>query len=72
MSRKPTLSQWLTVAEVAEVLGVSPCRVNQFLLAGRLRGEKFGAVWAIARAECDRFAKLPRPVGNPNLKKRKR
>jgi excisionase family DNA binding protein len=36
-----------TVRDAAEVLGVSPSRVRQLVLAGTLPAEKFGPVLAI-------------------------
>lgn len=68
---KATSPQWLTVRDASELLGVTGARVRQFLSAGRLRGHKFGSAWAIDRVECERFAAQARPVGNPNLKKKK-
>jgi len=57
---------YLSVQEVAEVLGVSERRVLQFREEGRLRGSRrFGKSWAIQRSEVERFSKEPRSPGRP-------
>ena len=57
----------LTVAEVAERLGVTDVRVKQLLRKGRLSGVKSGfgsngGVWWLDEAEVERFAATPRPT----------
>ena len=42
------LKGYLSVQETASKWGVSVCRVNQYVLAGRIPGcERFGHAWAI-------------------------
>jgi len=56
-----------TVAQAAAVLGVSPGRVRQFILAGRLPAGKFGRDLALPARAVDAFAQVPRRPGNPSL-----
>lgn len=60
-------SNWLTVAEAAQLLGVTDSRVRQLLISGELPGEKFGSTWAIKKADVTRFSKIERKPGNPNF-----
>lgn len=69
MKRLP-FGDCMTVAEAAEILGVSGIRVTVFCTEGRLEGAfKFGPVWAIPRKTVAKFAKIERPaaghVANP-------
>lgn len=63
----------ITVVEAAEILGVTPGRVHQFLLDGRLRvARRLGRVGGtglilLRRAEVERFGRRPRPPGNPTF-----
>ncbi len=59
----------LSVPQVAKFLGMSGGRVRQLLLdpLSGLKGFKIGANWAVSKKEVERFSKLDRPVGNPNL-----
>jgi excisionase family DNA binding protein len=41
--------------ELAKLGGVNPSRIRQLLLAGRLKGEKFGRDWRIPRVEAERW-----------------
>ena len=58
----------LTVKEAAERLGVTPGRVRQFIVEGRLKGEKVGNVWVFTEDEIARFSEEPRRPG-PKKKK---
>lgn len=56
----------LSVEQVAKVLGVSPRRVRALIHAGRIPATRIGVrTYAVARADAEAFAKLPRPVGRP-------
>lgn len=55
----------LTVPEVAEKMGLSVRRVQQFVQSGRLKAKKIGRQWFIQRSEYLIFASRPRPVGRP-------
>jgi hypothetical protein len=59
----------LSVPQVAKRLRITGGRVRQLLLdpTSGLKGFKIGANWAVSKKEVERFAKLDRPVGNPNL-----
>lgn len=60
--------KYLNTALAAKRLGLAESTVKRYCQQGRL-GEKHGRNWAIAPADCDRFAKIPRPVGNPGFGK---
>lgn len=61
-----------TVTETATVLGVSRSRVLQFLASKRLRGaRRKGPIWLIPVEAVRAFARLSRPVGNPNFRKKR-
>ncbi len=53
---------WMSTAQAAEALGVSPGRVRQLLLARQLPGRKLGREWLIRRADIRRFMALPHGV----------
>ncbi len=50
---------WMSTAQAADALGVSPGRVRQLLLAHQLQGRKLGREWLIRRADLQRFMALP-------------
>jgi len=58
-----------TTAEAAEQLGVSPGRVRQLILQGRLKATRFGRDLAILEKDLD--AVRDRAVGRPAAKKEK-
>ncbi len=53
----------LTVAQVADKLGITPMRVRQWIEAGRMKATKFGKAWMIAPRDAVRPVKLP--MGRP-------
>jgi len=56
----------LTTTEVAKVLGVSPGRVRQFVMLGRLKpARKYARLSLFDRRAVEKFAKIPRKTGNP-------
>ena len=57
-----------TVTEAAAVLGVSRCRVLQFLKEGRLSARRKGPIWLIPVAAVRKLAKIPREAGRPKVK----
>ncbi len=66
------LDGFYTTTQAADVLGVTDGRIRQFLLEGRLRGEKLPLgedeehhPWLIPKAELRRFQKVDRPTGRP-------
>lgn len=55
-----------TTKEAAQRLGLKTTgAVRQFILDGRLKGEKRGRDWWIEEEELERFSILPRKVGKP-------
>ncbi|MBT9153050.1 MAG: hypothetical protein DDT35_01277 [Firmicutes bacterium] len=62
---------FVTVAEAAEILGVTPGRVRQFVMTGRLlpaeRVGRFGAgLCLFRRHDVERFGRIPRLAGRPH------
>ena len=49
-----------TTAEAAKMLGVSPARVRQFVLAGRIKAQKLGRDLLITEKEINRFNRTDR------------
>lgn len=63
------MSDYITTAEAARELGVSPRRVLALLHAGRLRGEPVTArMWLIERASLE--GARHRPRGRPKNRKK--
>ncbi len=61
MKREP-----LTATQVAAKLGITPARVSQILLSGRMLGHKDRwGYWAIEPEEFERFRKLPQRKRGP-------
>jgi excisionase family DNA binding protein len=58
------MEKWLTTREAAGILGVSPGRVRQLALEGRLPFERFGQSLAFKRTDLKRFK--PRSSGRPS------
>lgn len=46
---------FLTTRQVAEIVGVTVPYIRQLLIAGRLKGDKWGRDWRIERRELDRW-----------------
>lgn len=62
-----------TAAEAGKILGVGSSRVRQLVGAGRMRGaRKRGPIWLFPRKNVEAFARIFRPTGNPNFKKKKK
>lgn len=59
------IGNYLTVAETADILGVSVMRVYQLVDEGRLTAERSGRQIYIARDVAVKFSKKPRAVGRP-------
>ena len=58
----------LSPEEAAIVVGVSTRRIHQFCKEGRL-GQRVGGVYVIPRKDAVKFAKKPRPTGQPGHRK---
>lgn len=64
------IGNYLTTEDVAEVLGVTPGRVRQFVVDGRLKPEKkIGQVLFFDAEKVAEFAEKPRNVGRPKSDK---
>jgi excisionase family DNA binding protein len=58
---------WLTVGEVAEILGCSTGRVRQHISRGRLQSRLFGHIRVIPRSEVEAFEPMTGPRGGRPL-----
>jgi len=64
-------AEFLTSKEAANILGVIPRRVLQFIKEGRLPATKIGRPWFIKRSDLEEFMRIERPSGNLSGKPRK-
>ena len=62
------IGEYLTTAEVADLLGVTTGRVRQFVKDKRLPGRSIGTMLMFHERDVRRFAKEPRPNGRPPKK----
>lgn len=62
---KLVLAGWLTVDEVAKMLRLTPRRVRDFLLKGRLSAMVIGRTWFIQRKDVLAFSGIKRKPGRP-------
>jgi excisionase family DNA binding protein len=51
----PIDKHWLSVADVASYMGVSPHVVTSMLRAGGVPAVKFGREWRVARADLESY-----------------
>ena len=66
MKDRETLTGSLyTTARVAELAGISPHRVRQFIRDGRLHAVKVGGKRIIDERSALAFLRVPRPTGRP-------
>jgi excisionase family DNA binding protein len=61
----------ITTREAAEMLGVSPVRVRQFIRQNRMAAEKFGRDHLLDRDEVERFKRQGRRSGPKGGRPRK-
>jgi excisionase family DNA binding protein len=66
------IGEYLSTAETAEAIGVSPGRVRQFAIQGRLAAKKIGTVLFFKTQDVKDFAKSKRLPGRPKMKKNRR
>ena len=63
------MSDTITTAAAADMLGVTHSYVCRLLRDGRIDGERIdtlrGPVWRVSRASVERYASSPRKVGKP-------
>lgn len=64
-----TLPDFLTIDQVARMLGINASGVRRYCRLGRLRAERAGPIWLIPRRDLEEFRQHPRPVGNPNFRR---
>jgi excisionase family DNA binding protein len=60
----------ISVKQAAEILGVSPRRVRQFIQEGRLKSSKVGGHHFLQELEVRKFAQIERRDGNPDWRKK--
>jgi excisionase family DNA binding protein len=51
------MEKLLSPEEVAEILGVSPKMVRDWLRAGRIKGIKLGRIWRVRESDLEAFIK---------------
>jgi hypothetical protein len=59
-----TLALYVSVAEAADLAGVSAERIRQLVATGKMRGEKKAGVWLVLRADAEQFVRIPN-MGRP-------
>ena len=59
------LAGWLTVKEVADLLKLTPRRIRDFLLSGRLPAMRLGRTWFVQRRDVLDFSRIERTPGRP-------
>jgi hypothetical protein len=60
----PVIEDHVTVTQAADILKLkSTGRVRQLLLAGILRGKKFGSYWMVERKSIEEYARSNRKPG---------
>jgi excisionase family DNA binding protein len=64
---------WITVADAAGMLGLTPRRVQDFIADGKLKATKMGGrLYLLLRPDVEAFAKVDRPRGRPPKKPAKK
>jgi hypothetical protein len=58
------LALYVSVADAAEIAGVSPERIRQLVASGQMGGEKKAGVWLVLKADAERFVRIPN-MGRP-------
>jgi excisionase family DNA binding protein len=53
----------ITTKQAASLLGLDETNVRVHCREGRIKAEKFGHIWMIAREDLDEFSKVPRRRG---------
>ena len=59
------LSDLITAAQAANILGLSKERVSQLCKQGRISAVKPGRDWVMSRQTVEAFGKIERPEGRP-------
>lgn len=62
----------MSLAQAAEVWGVTLVRARQFVQEGRIKATKVAGRWLIEEAEVKRFERVARPPGRPPADGRRR
>ena len=62
--------KFYTKKETAEILGVNPKTIERYLLAGKLKGAKFGKAWKISSDDIQAFYDAVKKETTKNLKER--
>lgn len=65
-----TMTGIFTPAEAAQYAGLCDRVIRRYCEQDRLPATRVGRTWAIRKTDLDKFLKTPRPVGNPNFRKR--
>lgn len=65
-----SIANMFSCTEAAAFLGLSPSVVRKYCDEGRLKADRVGRNWIISRKSLEHFRDKPRPVGNPNFRRR--
>lgn len=57
------MSELITAQQAAAMLGIDETLVRRYCRVGRIKADKFGRAWMIAREDVEEFAQVPRKVG---------
>ena len=63
------LKDFLSVAEAADLIGLSEGRIRQLMRSKRLKGKKFGNAWVISIASLKSYRTFPQKTPKKNLEK---
>ncbi|MBN1890585.1 MAG: helix-turn-helix domain-containing protein [Thermoflexales bacterium] len=62
-SKHVVLDEWITPAEAAEIIGVTPYQVRHLARTGTVEARKFGRAWMIKRDSVRAYAAQERHPG---------
>ncbi len=62
-SQHLVLDEWITPAEAAEIIGVTPYQVRHLARVGIVEARKFGRAWMIKRESAQTYAAQERHPG---------
>ncbi len=59
------LTQYVTTAQAAKMMGVWPEHVNHLLIAGKIKGQKFGPTWMVFTPSVEQYQATKSTKGRP-------
>lgn len=65
------MNAFCTVAQAAEIIGVTEGRVRQMLRAGEIEGDKISqTLWLVSKRDAEKAAKITHSIGRPRSGKK--